>query len=131
MVYLNFIKDIKMKTTISSHSLQSKLWIALLVSIVGLSACSNEVEETPDSTMDTTEATAAEVGTDSTMGETTTDMDMADTNSPMDPAGTATTDTMMDSTTTDEMMDGSVTSDTTMVDEDNTSFNQDPVESAQ
>ena len=131
MVYLNFIKDIKMKTTISSHSLQSKLWMALLVSVVGLSACSNEVEETPDSTMDTNEATAAEVGTDSTMGETTTDMDMADTNSPMDPAGTATTDTMMDSTTTDEMMDGSVTSDTTMVDEDNTSFNQDPVESAQ
>ena len=131
MVYLNFIKDIKMKTTISSHSLQSKLWMALLVSVVGLSACSNEVEETPDSTMDTTEATAAEVGTDSTMGETTTDMDMADTNSPMDPAGTATTDTMMDSTTTDEMMDGSVTSDTTMVDEDNTSFNHDPVESAQ
>ena len=131
MVYLNFIKDIKMKTTISSHSLQSKLWMALLVSVVGLSACSNEVEETPDSTMDTTEATAAEVGTDSAMGETTTDMDMADTNSPMDPAGTATTDTMMDSTTTDEMMDGSVTSDTTMVDEDNTSFNQDPVESAQ
>lgn len=131
MVYLNFIKDIKMKTTISSHSLQSKLWMALLVSVVGLSACSNEVEETPDSTMDTTEATAAEVGTDSTMGETTTNMDMADTNSPMDPAGTATTDTMMDSTTTDEMMDGSVTSDTTMVDEDNTSFNQDPVESAQ
>ena len=130
-IYLNFIKDIKMKTTISSHSLQSKLWMALLVSVVGLSACSNEVEETPDSTMDTTEATAAEVGTDSTMGETTTDMDMADTNSPMDPAGTATTDTMMDSTTTDEMMDGSVTSDTTMVDEDNTSFNQDPVESAQ
>ncbi|WP_186474485.1 hypothetical protein [Psychrobacter sp. KCTC 72983] len=120
-----------MKTTISSHSLQSKLWMALLVSVVGLSACSNEVEETPDSTMDTTEATTAEVGTDSTMGETTTDMDMADTNSPMDPAGTATTDTMMDSTTTDEMMDGSVTSDTTMVDEDNTSFNQDPVESAQ
>lgn len=131
MVYLNFIKDIKMKTIISSHSLQSKLWMALLVSVVGLSACSNEVEETPDSTMDTTEATAAEVGTDTTTGETTTDMDMANTNSPMDPAGTATTDTMMDSTTTDEMMDGSVTSDTTMVDEDNTSFNQDPVESAQ
>ena len=65
MVYLNFIKDIKMKTTISSHSLQSKLWMALLVSVVGLSACSNEVEETPDSTMDTTEATAAEVGTNS------------------------------------------------------------------
>ena len=136
--YLNFIKDIKMKTIASSHSLQSKLWIALLVSVVGLSACSNEVEETPDTTMDTTEATAVgtgptdtEVGTDTAMGETTTDMGMTETDSPMDPAGTATTDTMMDSNTTDEMTDGSVTSDTTMVDEDNTSFNQDPVDSAQ
>ncbi|MGP9544567.1 hypothetical protein ACT3QR_06095 [Psychrobacter sp. AOP7-B1-25] len=125
-----------MKTTTSSHSLQSKLWIALLVSVVGLSACSNEVEETPDNTMDTTEATAVgtepmdtEVGTDTAMSETTTDM--AETDSPMEPAGTATNDTMTDSTTTDEMTDGAVTSDTTMVDEENTSFNQDPVESAQ
>lgn len=138
MVYLNFIKDIKMKTITSSHSLQSKLWIALLVSVMGLSACSNEVEETPDNTMDTTEATAVEkgptdteVGTDTALSETTTDMGMAETASPMDPAGTATTDTMTDSTTTDEMTDGAITSDTTMVDEENTSFNQDPVESAQ
>lgn len=135
-IYSNFIKDTKMKTTTSSHSLQSKLWIALLVSVVGLSACSNEVEETPDNTMDTTEATAVgtepmdtEVGTDTAMSETTTDM--AETDSPMEPAGTATNDTMTDSTTTDEMTDGAVTSDTTMVDEENTSFNQDPVESAQ
>jgi protein involved in sex pheromone biosynthesis len=137
-IYLNFIKDIKMKTITSSHSLQSKLWIALLVSVVGLSACSNEVEETPDNTMNTTEATAVEkgptdteVGTDTALSETTTDMGMAETASPMDPAGTATTDTMTDSTTTDEMTDGAITSDTTMVDEENTSFNQDPVESAQ
>lgn len=121
-IYLNFIKDIKMKTITSSHSLQSKLWIALLVSVVGLSACSNEVEETPDNTMDTTEATAVEkgptdteVGTDTAPSETITNMGMADA----------------DSTTTDEMMDGAITSDTTMVDEENTSFNQDPVESAQ
>lgn len=139
MIYLNFIKDIKMKKITSNHALQSKLWIALLVSVVGLSACSNEVEETPDSTMDTTEATAVgaeptdtEVGMDNTTtGETTTDMGMANTDSPMDPAGTATTDTMTDSTITDEMTEGSVTSDTTMVDQNNTSFNQDPVESAQ
>ncbi|MGP5549040.1 hypothetical protein [Psychrobacter alimentarius] len=101
-----------MKTITSNHALQSKLWIALLVSFVGLSACSNEVEETTDSTMDTTEATS----------EKTTDMGMTDTESPMDPAGTA---------TTDEMTDGSVIGDSTMVDEENTSFNQDPVESAQ
>ncbi|WP_201595217.1 hypothetical protein [Psychrobacter vallis] len=127
-----------MKTITSNHAFQSKLWIALLVSVVALSACSNEVEETPDSTMDTTEATAVgteptdtEVGTDTTTGETTTDMGMANTDSTMDPAGTATTDTMTDSTITDEMTDGSVISDTTMVDENNTSFNQDPVESTQ
>ena len=137
-IYLNFIKDIKMKTITSSHSLQSKLWIALLVSVVGLSACSNEVEETPDNTMDTTEATAVEkgptdteVGTDTAPSETITNMGMADADSPMDPPDTNTTDTMADSTTTDEMMDGAITSDTTMVDEENTSFNQDPVESAQ
>ena len=137
-IHLNFIKDIKMKTITSSHSLQSKLWIALLVSVVGLSACSNEVEETPDSSMDTTEATAVgtepsdtEVGMDTDPSETTTNMGMADADSPMDPPDTNTTDTMTDSTTTDEMTDGAITSDTTMVDEENTSFNQDPVESAQ
>jgi len=119
MIYLNFVKDVKMKKITSDHALQSKLWIALLVSTVGLSACSNEVEETPDSTVDTT------------INETTTDMDMVDTDSAMDPAVTETTSAVTDSTTSDEMADGSITSDTTMVDEDNTSFNQDPEESTQ
>lgn len=136
MVYLNFIKDIKMKKITSNHSFQSKLWIALLVSAVGLSACSNEVEEKPAST-DTTEAasvetgpTGTEVGTDTAMGETTNDMGMADADSPMDPAGTTTTDTT-DTTVTDEMTDGSVIGDTTMVDGQNTSFNKTPTESDQ
>ncbi|AMT96908.1 MULTISPECIES: hypothetical protein [Psychrobacter] len=129
-----------MKKLTSNHSLQSKLWIALLVSAVGLSACSNEVEEKPAST-NTTEAasvetgpTDTEVGTDTAMGETTNDMGMAD--SPMDPADTTTTGTegtgtMTDNTVTDEMTDGSVIGDSTMVDEENTSFNQTPPESAQ
>ncbi len=141
-IYLNLIKDIKMKKITSNHSLQSKLWIALLVSAVGLSACSNEVEEKPAST-NTTEAasvetgpTDTEVGTDTAMGETTNDMGMADADSPMDPADTTTTGTegtgtMTDNTVTDEMTDGSVIGDSTMVDEENTSFNQTPPESAQ
>ena len=136
-----------MKKITSNHSLQSKLWIALLVSAVGLSACSNEVEEKPAST-NTTEAasvetgpTDTEVGTDTAMGETTNDTDMADADSPMDPADTTTTGTegtgtegtgtMTDNTVTDEMTDGSVIGDSTMVDEENTSFNQTPPESAQ
>lgn len=131
-----------MKKITSNRSLQSKLWIALLVSAVGLSACSNEVEEKPAST-NTTEAasvetgpTDTEVGTDTAMGETTNDTDMADADSPMDPAdttmtGTEGTGTMTDNTVTDEMTDGSVIGDSTMVDEENTSFNQTPPESAQ
>ena len=141
-IYLNLIKDIKMKKITSNRSLQSKLWIALLVSAVGLSACSNEVEEKPAST-NTTEAasvetgpTDTEVGTDTAMGETTNDTDMADADSAMDPAdttmtGTEGTGTMTDNTVTDEMTDGSVIGDSTMVDEENTSFNQTPPESAQ
>ncbi|MGP5119432.1 hypothetical protein ACTXJF_05105 [Psychrobacter alimentarius] len=129
-----------MKKITSNRSLQSKLWIALLVSAVGLSACSNEVEEKPAST-NTTEAasvetgpTDTEVGTDTAMGETTNDTGMAD--SPMDPANTTTTGTegtgtMTDNTVTDEMTDGSVIGDSTMVDEENTSFNQTPPESVQ
>ncbi|MGP5515450.1 hypothetical protein [Psychrobacter alimentarius] len=131
-----------MKKITSNHSLQSKLWITLLVSAVGLSACSNEVEEKPAST-NTTEAssvetgpTDTEVGTDTAMGETTNDTGMADADSPMDPADTTTTGTegtgtMTDNTVTDEMTDGSVIGDSTMVDEENTSFNQTPPESAQ
>lgn len=131
-----------MKKITSNRSLQSKLWIALLVSAVGLSACSNEVEEKPAST-NTTEAasvetgpTDTEVGTDTAMGETTNDTDMADADSAMDPAdttmtGTEGTGTMTDNTVTDEMTDGSVIGDSTMVDEENTSFNQTPPESAQ
>lgn len=99
-IYLNFIKDIKMNKIISNHSLQSKLWITLLVSAMGLSACSNEVEEKPAST-NTTEAESVETGT---------------------------TDTA-DNTVIDEMTDGSVIGDSTMVDENNTSFNQKPTES--
>ena len=131
-----------MKKITSNRSLQSKLWIALLVSAVGLSACSNEVEEKPAST-NTTEAssvetgpTDTEVGTDTAMGETTNDTGMADADSPMDPADTTTTGTegtgtMTDNTVTDEMTDGSVIGDSTMVDEENTSFNQTPPESVQ
>ena len=131
-----------MKKITSNHSFQSKLWITLLVSAVGLSACSNEVEEKPAST-NTTEAssvetgpTDTEVGTDTAMGETTNDTGMADADSPMDPADTTTTGTegtgtMTDNTVTDEMTDGSVIGDSTMVDEENTSFNQTPPESAQ
>lgn len=49
-----------MKNTISSNPLKSKLWLALLVGAVSISACSNEVEEAPADTMEATETTTTE-----------------------------------------------------------------------
>ncbi|WP_201510035.1 hypothetical protein [Psychrobacter alimentarius] len=57
-----------MKTIASNNPLRSKLWLALLVGAVSISACSNEVEETPDSTMEPTEP----VGESDTMASTDT-----------------------------------------------------------
>lgn len=63
-----------MKTIASKNPLRSKLWLALLVGAVSISACSNEVEETPDNTMDPTETvdTTEPVGASDTMASTDT-----------------------------------------------------------
>ncbi len=45
-----------MKKLILSQSLQSKLWIALLASCIGLSACSGETEEMPNASTSETES---------------------------------------------------------------------------
>lgn len=37
-----------MKTSVTPKKLQNKLWIALLASVIGLSACSNEREDATD-----------------------------------------------------------------------------------
>ena len=37
-----------MKTSVTPKQLQNKLWIALLASVIGLSACSNEREDATD-----------------------------------------------------------------------------------
>ena len=133
-----------MQKTTFKKSLQSKLWLALLVSAVGLSACSNEVEETPDNTIDTTEAapvetgpTGTEIGDDTAVGETipmdetTTDTGMVSTDSPIDPAGTgtATTGTMSDETMTDGAMTDGMADGTVM--EDTANPDQTPTDSVQ
>lgn len=111
-----------MKTIASNNPLRSKLWLALLVGAVSISACSNEVEETPDSTMEPTETvdTTEPVGESNTMASTDstelapvetsegTDMSMS---APMDePAmdpnasmGTADSPMSPDGTATDDM----------------------------
>lgn len=135
----------KMKKITSSHPLKSKLWLALIVGAVSISACSNEVEETPNNTMEPTETvdTTDTVGATDTMGTadtmgTTESMPM-ETGQGTDTSMTAPTDMeepVMDPAGTGTMTDsagntGSVTGDTTMIDEENTSFNQQPQESTQ
>ncbi len=63
-----------MKTIALKKPLRSKLWLALLVGAVSISACSNEVEETPDNTMEPTETvdTTEPVGASDTMASTDT-----------------------------------------------------------
>src|SRR5699024_6178343 len=42
-----------MKTSVTPKKLQNKLWIALLASVIGLSACSNEREDATDVSTET------------------------------------------------------------------------------
>lgn len=64
-----------MKTSVTPKKLQNKLWIALLASVIGLSACSNEREDATDvstepDTADMTTTPTATTSTDTTTTST-------------------------------------------------------------
>lgn len=60
-----------MKTSVLTKSLQSKLWIAFLVSFVGLSACSSETEE-PTAPTESSEMTPVPMPTETDTEEQAT-----------------------------------------------------------
>ena len=60
---LNYNKDIEMKTSVATKSLQNKLWIVFLVSFFGLSACSSETEE-PATDTESSEMTPVQTATE-------------------------------------------------------------------
>lgn len=98
----------KMKTSVTPKKLQNKLWIALLASVIGLSACSNEREYATDvstepDTADMTTTNDNVQSTDTQADEmapvaTTTDNE---TSTPTATTSTDTTTTSTDATEND------------------------------
>lgn len=92
-----------MKTSVTPKKLQNKLWIALLASVIGLSACSNEREDATD--VSTEPDTADMTTTNDTVQSTDTQADemapVATTTDNETSTTTATTSTDTTATSTD------------------------------
>lgn len=141
-------KDIKMKISLASNMLQNKLWIALLASVIGLSACSNEREDATDvstepDTADMTTTNDNVQSTDTQADEmapvaTTTDNE---TSTPTATTSTDTTTTSTDATENDgdqtyySGVDGAEDEekgvDAVVVNENNPNLDQTPAEGVQ
>lgn len=130
-----------MKISLASNLLQNKLWIALLASVIGLSACSNEREDATD--VSTAPDTADMTTTNENIQSTDTQADeMAPVATPTDnetSTTTATTSTDATKNDGDETYYSGVDStedeekgvDAVVVNENNPNLDQTPAEGVQ
>lgn len=130
-----------MKISLASNMLQNKLWIALLASVIGLSACSNEREDATD--VSTAPDTADMTTTNDNVRSTDTQADeMAPVATPTDnetSTTTATTSTDATKNDGDETYYSGVDStedeekgvDAVVVNENNPNLDQTPAEGVQ
>ena len=130
-----------MKISLASNLLQNKLWIALLASVIGLSACSNEREDATD--VSTAPDTADMTTTNDNVQSTDTQADeMAPVATPTDnetSTTTATTSTDATKNDGDETYYSGVDStedeekgvDAVVVNENNPNLDQTPAEGVQ
>nr|WP_313976436.1 hypothetical protein [uncultured Psychrobacter sp.] len=130
-----------MKTSVTPKKLQNKLWIALLASVIGLSACSNEREDATD--VSTAPDTADMTTTNDNIQSTDTQADeMAPVATPTDnetSTTTATTSTDATKNDGDETYYSGVDStedeekgvDAVVVNENNPNLDQTPAEGVQ
>lgn len=130
-----------MKISLASNMLQNKLWIALLASVIGLSACSNEREDATD--VSTAPDTADMTTTNDNVQSTDTQADeMAPVATPTDnetSTTTATTSTDATKNNGDETYYSGVDStedeekgvDAVVVNENNPNLDQTPAEGVQ
>lgn len=130
-----------MKISLASNLLQNKLWIALLASVIGLSACSNEREDATD--VSTAPDTADMTTTNDNIQSTDTQADeMAPVATPTDNETSTTTATTSTDTTKndgDETYYSGVDStedeekgvDAVVVNENNPNLDQTPAEGVQ
>lgn len=93
-----------MKTSVTPKKLQNKLWIALLASVIGLSACSNEREDAtdvstePDTADMTTTTTNDNVQSTDTQADEMAPVATTTDNETSTPTATTSTDTTTTST---------------------------------
>ena len=137
-----------MKTSFTPKKLQNKLWIALLASVIGLSACSNEREDATDvstepDTADMTTTNDNIQSTDTQADEmapvaTTTDNETSTTTAPTstDTTATSTDATENDGDQTyysgvDSTEDEEKGVDAVVVNENNPNLDQTPAEGVQ
>lgn len=130
-----------MKTSVTPKKLQNKLWIALLASVIGLSACSNEREDATN--VSTAPDTADMTTTNDNIQSTDTQADeMAPVATPTDnetSTTTATTSTDATKNDGDETYYSGVDStedeekgvDAVVVNENNPNLDQTPAEGVQ
>ena len=130
-----------MKTSVTPKKFQNKLWIALLASVIGLSACSNEREDATD--VSTAPDTADMTTTNDNVQSTDTQADeMAPVATPTDnetSTTTATTSTDATKNDGDETYYSGVDStedeekgvDAVVVNENNPNLDQTPAEGVQ
>lgn len=94
-----------MKISLASNMLQNKLWIALLASVIGLSACSNEREDATD--VSTEPDTADMTTTNDNVQSTDTQADeMAPVATPTDNETSTTTSTAITAPSTNTAESG-------------------------
>lgn len=103
-----------MKISLASNMLQNKLWIALLASVIGLSACSNEREDATD--VSTERDTADMTTTNDTVQSTDTQADE------MAPVATTTDNETSTTTTTTSTGTTATSTDATKNDGDQTYY---------
>ncbi|WP_296243282.1 MULTISPECIES: hypothetical protein [unclassified Psychrobacter] len=134
-----------MKNSVLKKTFQNKLWIAVLASLIGLSACSNEREDTTNASTDSATADSSEMNTvnDNVQSTDAEADEMAPVATPQDntDAMNTSTDTSTDNTGNDEdhtyysgvdsVEDEEKGVDAVTVNENNPNLNQTPAEGVQ
>lgn len=142
---VNYNKDIKMKNSAMKKTFQNKLWVAVLASLIGLSACSNDREDTADTNPETATTDASGMNTTNDnvqsndaeadeMAPVATTQDNADAMNTATDTSTGNTDNDEDHTYysgVDSVEDEEKGVDAVTVNENNPNLNQTPAEGVQ
>ncbi|OLF36204.1 MULTISPECIES: hypothetical protein [unclassified Psychrobacter] len=116
-----------MKNSVLNRTFQNKLWVAVLVSLIGLSACSNETEEKADTNnTETSEMTPVQTDSDTEASVNTSTDEAESADSTDDDAGGTAYYSGVDSVENEQKAD-----DTATVNENNSNLDKTAAEGLQ